>query len=63
MVDMIGLAIEEVLNYVRLSISYLFTTSTFAGVMHFIRPLFYIGIGICVLFFAIKIIKSTVWGR
>lgn len=63
MFDMIGLAINEVLNYVRLSISYLLTSSTFAGVMFVIRPLFYIGIGICVLFFSIKIIKSTVWGR
>lgn len=62
MFDMIGLAINEVLNYVGLSISYLLTSSTFGGVLNF-RPLFYIGIGICVLFFAIKIIRSTVWGR
>lgn len=62
MIEVISMCINEVLYYVQAVFRAIFG-NTYAYINAHLMPLFYIGIGISVLLLAIKIIRSTVWGR
>lgn len=57
MLDLVGAAIGEVLWYGQRMINYLFNTQL--GMYH-IAPIMVFGIGLSVIFIAIKIIKHSV---
>lgn len=63
MLNMISLAINEVLYYVRTTFGYFMTSSQFGGIMLFIRPVFFVGVAFAILFVVLRIIRSTVLGR
>lgn len=56
MFEMISLAFNEVFYYT----SYLYTNITASATF---KVVFWIGLAFGILFFAIKLIRSTVWGR
>lgn len=63
MFNIISLAVNEVLFYVHTVFDYLFLRTSFGWISLALRPILLIGVGISILFFTIKIIRSTVWGR
>lgn len=60
MIDMIGLAFNEIFYYVSTFLSWILNRDT---VNRHLLPLFFIGVAVSVIFVVFKIIKSTIWGR